>query len=136
MTTLFPLTGGNGREGAFSGLQYKERLRASIPIGFEPAVDGMKKTPLLIASTLMVPGHIDAQEIGSIARLVTSLNPELPYSLPAFHPDDKMADLLITSRKETQECLEAASEAGLSSGRKDFSIHGRKKVVPYFHISY
>lgn len=35
----------------------------------------------------MVPGHIDAQEIGSIARLITSLNPELPYSLLAFHPE-------------------------------------------------
>jgi pyruvate formate lyase activating enzyme len=62
---------------------------------------------------LMVPADIDAQEIGSIAQLITSLNPELPDSLPVFHPDYKMADLPITSRKEAQKCLEAAREAGL-----------------------
>jgi pyruvate formate lyase activating enzyme len=73
--------------------------------------------PLLIASTLMVPGYIDAQEVGHIAEFIESLNPEIPYSLLAFHPDYKMTDLPASSRKQAQECLDAARRAGLKRVR-------------------
>lgn len=69
--------------------------------------------PLLIASTLMVPGYIDAREVGHIARFIASLNPEIPYSLLAFHPDYRMTDLPTTSRNLAEECLDAARQAGL-----------------------
>jgi pyruvate formate lyase activating enzyme len=42
--------------------------------------------PFLIASTLMVPGYIDTLEVGHIAEFIASINPEIPYSLLAFHP--------------------------------------------------
>jgi len=90
-------------------LENFERLAAQIPSRPEP--------PFLIASTLMVPGYIDAQEVGRIAEFIESLNPEIPYSLLAFHPDYKMTDLAVTSRKQAQECLEAARQAGLSRVR-------------------
>ena len=61
----------------------------------------------------MVPGYIDTQEVGRIAELIESLNPEIPYSLLAFHPEYKMTDLVATSRKQAQECLDAARQAGL-----------------------
>jgi pyruvate formate lyase activating enzyme len=67
----------------------------------------------LIASTLMVPGYIDAQEVSCIAKFIESLNPEIPYSLLAFHPEYKMTDLPATSQKQAQECLEAARQSGL-----------------------
>ncbi len=70
--------------------------------------------PLLIASTLMVPGYIDAQEVGRIAKFIAALNPQIPYSLLAFHPDYHMADLAPTSRNQARRCLDAARQAGLS----------------------
>lgn len=69
--------------------------------------------PFLIASTLMVPGYIDGQEIGRIATFIKSLNPEIPYSLLAFTPQYKMKDLPATSRRQAKECLDAARQAGL-----------------------
>ncbi len=69
--------------------------------------------PLLIASTLVVPGYIDAREVSLIAGFIASLNPEIPYSLLGFHPDYRMTDLAATSRKQARECLEAAPHAGL-----------------------
>ena len=65
----------------------------------------------------MVPGYIDAQEVGHIAEFIESLNPEIPYSLLAFHPDYKMTDLPSTSLRQAQECLEAARKAGLKRVR-------------------
>ncbi len=70
--------------------------------------------PLLIASTLMVPGYIDAQEVGRIAKFIAALNPQSPYSLLAFHPGYHMADLAPTSRNLARRCLDAARQAGLS----------------------
>jgi len=86
-------------------LENFEQLAKLIPSRPDP--------PFLIACTLMVPGYIDAQEVGRIAELIESLNPEIPYSLLAFHPEYKMADLPATSRKQAQGCLDAARQAGL-----------------------
>jgi len=69
--------------------------------------------PLLIASTLMVPGYIDAREVSSIAEFIASLDSKIPYSLLGFHPDYHMTDLPTTSRKQARECQEAARQAGL-----------------------
>jgi pyruvate formate lyase activating enzyme len=69
--------------------------------------------PFLIAGTTLVPGYIDAQEVGQIARFIASLDPNIPYSLLAFHPEYKMNDLPCTSRKQAQKCLQAAKDAGL-----------------------
>lgn len=69
--------------------------------------------PLLIASTLMVTGYIDAREVASIAEFIVSLNPDIPYRLLGFHPDYRMTDLAPTSRKLAQACLDAARQAGL-----------------------
>jgi pyruvate formate lyase activating enzyme len=69
--------------------------------------------PFLIAGTTLVSGYIDGQEVGKIARFIASLNPNIPYSLLAFHPEYKMTDLPCTSRKQAQECLQAAQDAGL-----------------------
>jgi pyruvate formate lyase activating enzyme len=90
-------------------LENFERLAAQVPSRPEP--------PFLIASTLMVPGYIDAQEVGHIAEFMESLNPEIPYSLLAFHPDYKMTDLPASSRKQAQECLDASRRAGLKRVR-------------------
>lgn len=73
--------------------------------------------PLLIASTLLVPGYIDEQEVSKIAAFIASLNPDIPYALLAFHPHFMMSDLSATSRHHAQECLEAAKAQGLRKVR-------------------
>lgn len=69
--------------------------------------------PLFVASTLLLPGYVDEEEVGAIASFLARLNPEIPYSLLAFHPQFEMADLPITSRSQAERCHRAATEAGL-----------------------
>jgi pyruvate formate lyase activating enzyme len=69
--------------------------------------------PFLIASTLLVPGYIDEQEVGAIARYIASLDPEIPYSLLAFYPSFYLGDLPTTSRKHAMRCQETAKNAGV-----------------------
>jgi pyruvate formate lyase activating enzyme len=69
--------------------------------------------PFLIASTLLVPGYVDEQEISDIASFISSLNPDIPYSLLAFAPQFMMQDLPTTSRHHALECLAAAKAQGL-----------------------
>ena len=66
------------------------------------------EVPLLTASTLLIPGHIDAEEVENIARFISKVDPDIPYALLAFHPQYMMKDLPTTSRKQARECLEAA----------------------------
>jgi pyruvate formate lyase activating enzyme len=69
--------------------------------------------PPLVASTLLVPGYVDADEVRQIARFVAAIDPEIPYSLLAFQPMFAMADLPTTSTGHAQECMAAAQDAGL-----------------------
>jgi pyruvate formate lyase activating enzyme len=73
--------------------------------------------PLLIAATCLVPGYVDADEIGSIATFIAELDPDIPYALLAFHPDFEMNDLPATSCQQAKECLYAAKAAGLTRVR-------------------
>ena len=73
--------------------------------------------PFLIASTLLIPGYIDKEEVSKMASFIASLDAEIPYSLLAFHPQFLMGDLPTTSRRLAYECLEAAKEAGLRNVR-------------------
>jgi pyruvate formate lyase activating enzyme len=69
-----------------------------------------RRLPVLTATTLMVPGYVDAEEVRSIALFIADLDPSIPYSLLAFHPDYQMADLPYTGLQQARECWEAARE--------------------------
>jgi pyruvate formate lyase activating enzyme len=73
--------------------------------------------PLLIASTLLVPGYIDPAEVGLLARFIATIDRDIPYSLLAFHPQFRMSDLPVTSRRLAERCLDAATGAGLTRVR-------------------
>jgi len=73
--------------------------------------------PPVIASSLLVPGYIDAAEVRAIADFIASVHPDIPYSLLAFHPCYHMSDLPLTSRKLADACLAAAQAAGLKRVR-------------------
>jgi len=69
--------------------------------------------PFLIASTLLVPGYVDEQEVEAIARYICALNPDIPYSLLGFYPCFYLKDLPTTSRRHAMRCQEIARKAGL-----------------------
>ncbi len=73
--------------------------------------------PFLMASTLLVPGYIDVEEVRGIASFIASLDAHIPYSLLAFHPQFLMRDLPTTSRRLALDCLGVAKEAGLTNVR-------------------
>ena len=73
--------------------------------------------PPLIASTLLIPGYINASEVKAIASFIAELDPNIPYALLGFHGDFLMTDLPRTSRRQAQMCVEAARDAGLKRVR-------------------
>lgn len=75
--------------------------------------DERPEVPLLVVSTLLVPGYVDEYEVEHIARFLAELNPNIPYRLLAFHPEYKMRDMPTTSKKHAYRALEAAKKAGL-----------------------
>ncbi|RJP69199.1 MAG: radical SAM protein [Candidatus Abyssobacteria bacterium SURF_17] len=76
-----------------------------------------QEPPPLVANTLLVPGYIDEAEVRNIASFIAELNPHIPYSLLAFHPQFMMEDLPVTSRRHAEACHEAALSAGLKRVR-------------------
>ncbi|MFQ6617605.1 MAG: radical SAM protein [Fidelibacterota bacterium] len=75
--------------------------------------DRRKDPPFLIASTLLIPGYIDVEEVRSIARFIADLNPEIPYSLLGFYPTFEINDLPTTSKSHAYKAYEAAKAEGL-----------------------
>ena len=73
--------------------------------------------PGLVASTLLVPGYVDAREVKAIASFIAELDTNIPYALLGFHGDFLMADLSATSWRQAESCLEAAKAAGLKRVR-------------------
>jgi pyruvate formate lyase activating enzyme len=73
--------------------------------------------PLVLVSTLLVPGYVDAEQVHRIAQFIAGLNPEIPYSLLGFAPQFYMTDLPFTSARHAREAEAAALDAGLSNVR-------------------
>jgi pyruvate formate lyase activating enzyme len=71
------------------------------------------EVPLVCASTLLVPGYVDLEEIHGLARLIARLNPEIPYSLLGFYPQFYLNDLPITSRDFAFQARKVALDAGV-----------------------
>ena len=67
-------------------------------------------SPIVVASTLLVMGHVDAEEVGAIARFIASFDTRIPYVLLAFAPNYLMGDLPCTGSIQ-------ARDAGLQSAR-------------------
>ena len=68
------------------------------------------EVPLLTASTLLIPGYIDAKEVANLARFISEVNPKIPYTLLAFYPHYVMNDLPTTSRRQAYECYNVAKK--------------------------
>jgi len=66
--------------------------------------------PLLTASTLLIPGYVDVQEIENTAKVISETNPEIPYTLLAFYPTYVLNDLPFTSREQAYNCYNIAKK--------------------------
>ncbi len=66
------------------------------------------EVPVLTASTLLVPGYVDAREVKAIAEFIASVDPGMPYTLLAFYPCYVMDDIPPTPRRWAFECYRAA----------------------------
>lgn len=68
------------------------------------------EVPVLSVCTLLVPGYVDVEEVEGIARFISGISPEIPYTLLAFYPCYMMNDLPTTSKKQALECQRAAEK--------------------------
>jgi pyruvate formate lyase activating enzyme len=73
--------------------------------------------PLIVASTLLVPGYVDAREVGHIAEFIARIDPSIPYALLGFHPHFFVHDLPRTSVRHAAQAEAAARAAGLTRVR-------------------
>ncbi len=73
------------------------------------------EVPLVCASTLLVPGYVDLEEIHGLARFIARLNPAIPYSLLGFYPQFYLHDLPITTQDFAFKAQKTAKEAGLQN---------------------
>jgi len=94
---------------ALCGVSNKPTLETFKTIG-EKYYHQRLELPILTASTLLVSGYVDETEVENIAKFISEINPEIPYTLLAFYPQYVMDDLHSTSRKHAEKCLEAAKK--------------------------
>ncbi len=92
------------------------RTLANFEQAARRAVD-RRSPPLVVASTLLVPGYVTPEEVAAIARYIASIDPETPYSLLAFVPQFAASDLPFTSKRHAREAEQAARDAGLCNVR-------------------
>lgn len=100
---------------ALSGVSNRNVLE-----NFERAGEWFKRRPdppLIVASTLLVPGYIDEKEIEDISNFIASIDKRIPYVLLAFYPHFMMRDLPLTQREFAYRALEIAKKSGLTRVR-------------------
>jgi len=99
---------------ALTGYDGKEVFK-----NFEKCVNILKDKAKehLCVSTLMVPGYINEEEVGNIAKFIANFDPDIPYALLAFAPHFEMKDIGTTRKNEAFKMFERAKEAGLKNVR-------------------
>ena len=76
-----------------------------------------KEVPFLHASTLLIPGSVDEEEINNISKFISTLDKSIPYILLAFYPTFLMKDLPFTNYEFANKCYEIAKSNGLENVR-------------------
>jgi pyruvate formate lyase activating enzyme len=98
---------------ALCGVSNKQPLKNFKNLG--KLINKRPEVPLLIASTLLIPGYIDTNEIDLISKFISSVDPNIPYRLLCFYPHHLMTDLPTTSKSHAERCLKIAKENGLTN---------------------
>lgn len=97
---------------ALTGVDGVERVKENVKLVAE-MMDQRPEVPLLVVSTLLVPGYVDEYEVSRIAEYLVEINPNIPYVLLAFHPDHRLRDLPPTSNRHAMNAYRIAKEKGL-----------------------
>ncbi len=97
---------------ALTGIDGVERVKENIRL-VASFMDKRRDPPLLVVSTLLVPGYVDLYEVRRIAEFLVEVDPRIPYILLGFHPDHRLRDLPRTSRVHMFEAYRVAREVGL-----------------------
>ena len=92
---------------ALSGVSNEQAYR-NFKMVAEELYPERRELPVLTATTLLVPGYVDASEVEAIAEFIANLDPSIPYGLLAFHPSYRMRDLPLTPLRQAVECYRAA----------------------------
>ena len=95
-----------------NGFKAIERLKTNVKIVSEMGIE-RSEPPLLVVSTLLVPGYVDEQEVRKIAEYLAEVDSRIPYVLLAFHPDNILRDLPPTSKRHAEAARREALRAGL-----------------------
>lgn len=65
-------------------------------------------------TTLVIPGHNDSpEELGDIAKFISSVSPSIPWHVSAFRPTFRMTDRPSTSRSTLQTAYDIGRDTGL-----------------------
>jgi len=83
---------------------------ANFKLVYDKFYHGRPALPVLTATTLLVPGYTDAEEVEGIASFIADIDESIPYSLLVFSPHHMMTDLPITPLKQVEECYRKAKE--------------------------
>ena len=92
---------------ALSGVSNEQAYR-NFEMVAEELYPERPELPVLTATTLLVPGYVDASEVEAIAEFIARLDPSIPYGLLVFHPSYQMRDLPVTPMRQAVECYRAA----------------------------
>jgi len=68
------------------------------------------KLPILTASTLLIPGYVDIEEVQGLANFIAEVDSRIPYTLLAFYPHYLLTDLPTTSRELATRCRNIAEK--------------------------
>jgi pyruvate formate lyase activating enzyme len=94
---------------ALCGVSNKPTLANFKMIG-EKFYKKRQELPVLSASTLLVPGYVDVEEVEDVAKFISEIDRRIPYTLLAFYSCYVMYDLPTTSRKQAIDCQNAAKK--------------------------
>ena len=92
---------------ALSGVENSSAY-ANFEAIYDKFYDKRKNPPVLTATTLMVSGYTDVEEVEQISSFIAEIDPAIPYSLLVFFPHHMMNDLPVTPIAQLKECYEAA----------------------------
>jgi len=92
---------------ALSGVENSSAF-ANFQAAYESFYNKRRNLPVLTATTLMVSGYTDGEEVDQISNFIAKIDPSIPYSLLVFFPHNMMTDLPVTPIAQVKECYEAA----------------------------
>jgi pyruvate formate lyase activating enzyme len=75
------------------------------------------KPPLLIVSTLLIPGYIDEYELTRMAEFLSNIDRSIPWSFLGFHPHFLFRDMPRTSHRHADIALSIANRYGMKNTR-------------------